>query len=734
MARNLIKDTNVFIESDGRFDGSKHLLFDDKIAIPKSDFLNKIVTISFDYEAVGACGASDLGAPRAGISSSIVRSSGARLYQELWFYPDRYGANPSTEKGRLYGKINLKGFTLEEVDTFWLGLYIQRMGAGYVKVSNPMLTFEDNEDPWSPAPEDITCYIPSDLEIGTLTATNGALFKKETDSTCIRTTSPINHYFQDFGIRIPDGYKLSVFQYGADGRIVTTSPYSSGDYGFLPLTLSSSAKTLGLVFKKNDDTAVSTQDINNLLGFGSDSVMAQDTKTIAKVVDGTGITNVINYYLASNQATGITVPGGNPNMVRGSSALTMGNGQWSTGTFRISDSGGTVSQIAITDCPASGVTKGIRITSNGTRQIGIAQDGYQMQPGFYTQSWWIKGNAGQKVRVDAYYRDNTDTTGIGQVITLSKTGWNQIIHTAERKSADTLSISYAFLFPTATSGEYIDVAAPMLVRGKFPADWAPAPEDSGWTQTPQQTSDSKRYLWHYRVELHDDGTAVTSPPAVIGVYGQKGDQGNPGTNGTNGANAYVHIAYADSADGVTGFSNTVSTGKTYIGQYSDNSPTHSQDPSKYKWTLIKGADGAQGIPGAKGADGRTPYFHVAYATNATGTSGFSVSDSVGKTYIGQYTDYTSADSTDPTKYSWTLIKGDEGKPALSIAVSASWNRYELTLTAHVYEGGVELNSSQIAAIGAIKWYRNNGSAVVGTGTTITRAEYTRATYEARLEG
>ena len=31
-------------------------------------------------------------------------------------------------------------------------------------------------------------------------------------------------------------------------------------------------------------------------------------------------------------------------------------------------------------------------------------------------------------------------------------------------------------------------------------------------------------------------------------------------------------------------------------------------------------------------------------------------------YIGQYTDYTAADSTDPVKYSWTRIKGETGAP------------------------------------------------------------------------
>ena len=124
--------------------------------------------------------------------------------------------------------------------------------------------------------------------------------------------------------------------------------------------------------------------------------------------------------------------------------------------------------------------------------------------------------------------------------------------------------------------------------------------------------------------------------------------------------AYTHIAYATNSTGTTGFSTTDSTDKTYIGIYVGKETESPTDPTVYKWTLIKGADGAQGLQGPKGADGRTPYFHTAYATNSTGTTGFSTTDATGKTYIGTYTDYTSADSTDPTKYTWQLVQGPQG--------------------------------------------------------------------------
>lgn len=137
-----------------------------------------------------------------------------------------------------------------------------------------------------------------------------------------------------------------------------------------------------------------------------------------------------------------------------------------------------------------------------------------------------------------------------------------------------------------------------------------------------------------------------------------GPQGIPGV-GTDGKTQYTHLAYANSADGKTDFS--VSDGnREYIGMYVDFVEADSTDPTKYTWSLIKGADGAQGVPGTPGANGKTPYFHIAYANSADGRTGFSVDDSVNKLYIGQYTDYTPDDSTDPTKYSWTKIKGEQG--------------------------------------------------------------------------
>lgn len=169
---------------------------------------------------------------------------------------------------------------------------------------------------------------------------------------------------------------------------------------------------------------------------------------------------------------------------------------------------------------------------------------------------------------------------------------------------------------------------------------------------PNDSTDPKKYTWSK-------------------FEGSDGKDGIAGTNGTDGKTYYLHIAYANSADGKTGFSVSDGTNKLYIGQYTDTAKTDSTDPTKYTWSKIKGETGADGKPGKAGADGKTPYFHVAYANSEDGNTGFSVDDSANKLYIGQYTDYEVKDSTDPTKYSWTKIKGNDGTPGRTYYLRAN---------------------------------------------------------------
>lgn len=196
--------------------------------------------------------------------------------------------------------------------------------------------------------------------------------------------------------------------------------------------------------------------------------------------------------------------------------------------------------------------------------------------------------------------------------------------------------------------------------------------------------------------------------------GSDGANGIPGAPGADGRTPYIHFAYADSPDGYTGFTTgeTYDDGgsidaertvtqvdvskKLYIGVLTDYTMIDSQDPSKYKWQKVRGADGAkgdkgeqgdrglqgpagpagpqgiqglqgpkgdQGIPGPRGVDGLTQYTHIAYSDADDGRIGFSQTDS-NKPFIGLYQDFIREDSPEPSKYRWTRWKGQDGEQGL----------------------------------------------------------------------
>ncbi|RND87532.1 hypothetical protein FAM18172_00819 [Lacticaseibacillus paracasei] len=126
---------------------------------------------------------------------------------------------------------------------------------------------------------------------------------------------------------------------------------------------------------------------------------------------------------------------------------------------------------------------------------------------------------------------------------------------------------------------------------------------------------------------------------------------------------YPWLRYADDDKGTN--MSALPAGKKYMATvWSNKTSVPSDDPADYagKWALIQGpkGDDGVGVPGPKGADGKTSYFHTAWANDVSGRSGFTVSGGDGKKYIGTYSDFTLADSTNPADYNWALFKGSDG--------------------------------------------------------------------------
>lgn len=185
------------------------------------------------------------------------------------------------------------------------------------------------------------------------------------------------------------------------------------------------------------------------------------------------------------------------------------------------------------------------------------------------------------------------------------------------------------------------------------------------------------------VELSEEGMLKVNSKTinVIGPKGDKGDKGDtgeqgpkgePGSKGDDGKDGadgkvlYTWIKYADDVNG-SGLSDSPTSEngqpKAYIGfAYNKESPTESNIASYYKWTLIKGADGTDGIPGEKGVDGTTYYTWIKYSDNLPASNTDMYEEPKDTTqYIGIATNKTEqSESSDYTQYNWSKFKGDQG--------------------------------------------------------------------------
>lgn len=216
--------------------------------------------------------------------------------------------------------------------------------------------------------------------------------------------------------------------------------------------------------------------------------------------------------------------------------------------------------------------------------------------------------------------------------TIKANSWTKVWCTFKATSTSYFKPYFWYL----RAGDEIYINNMMLNEGDTPLPYVPAPEDYGWSKDTLVPTQSNRYLWKFEYIYYSDGSventqpvnisiagadgtngqtshvhfafadnatgggfSLTTPKAYMGWYADfnetastdptkyrwskwKGDQGLPGKPGADGKTSYFHMAYAESADGRTGFSFKES-GQQYQGYYTDFTQTSSTDPTKYTW-------------------------------------------------------------------------------------------------------------------------------------------------------
>lgn len=506
--------------------------------------------------------------------------------------------------------------------------------------------------------------VPDDF-IKTDMIADGQITESKIDKTTIRDWT------------MPDGSKVFDVSHLWDGDDSFGKSYNT-----IKSTVSATSKELGDLSDKVDQ-----------LGNGYTVVLSNETQNIPCTSDGITATSFlieIPFYgyegikqavctvtvgelpdgitLAENTAATSTAPGKiTLNVAKGK---TLGNKSLLTGTivFTCTVSGKKISKkftwikslagkdgsqgipaptyytwIRYADTPTSG------ISSDPTNKtyIGIAYNQTSQTPSSnYSDYQWskfrgddgasIKGDDGKTLYVWIKYADDAKGTNMSDAPegkTYIGMAWNK---PTSKESTNAADYSWSLIKgadgkdgKTPVKGvDYFDgVSSYVWIR------YATDAKGTGMTAIPSTTTG---YI----------GTATTTTavaPTNASAYVWAKYIGEKGAKGDGG---YIHIAYANSADGKTGFDTTIGTGKSYIGQYTDNIEGDSTNPSKYTWSLIKGADG------------KTLYTWLKYADSPT--SGMSDSPA-GKTYMGIAVNKTSiTESSNYSDYTWSLIKGTDG--------------------------------------------------------------------------
>lgn len=191
------------------------------------------------------------------------------------------------------------------------------------------------------------------------------------------------------------------------------------------------------------------------------------------------------------------------------------------------------------------------------------------------------------------------------------------------------------------------------------------------TSSWEMTETPSKYIGTYVDFLMQDSTNPRDY-AWTQFQGDPGHNGIPGTNGHDGRTSYLHIAYANSADGNTDFSTTVSAGKTYMGQYVDYEERDSENPYMYKWSKIKGEDGTNGQDGV-GISRITKYYlaserSTGITVNTYGWSTYMQEMTTEKKYLWSYDKiaYTNSTSVD-TAPIIIGVRGESGENGIVVS-------------------------------------------------------------------
>lgn len=271
--------------------------------------------------------------------------------------------------------------------------------------------------------------------------------------------------------------------------------------------------------------------------------------------------------------------------------------------------------------------------------------------------------------------------------------------TVDGRAEFTLEFSYSIALTGATGATGNGVKS--IAEQYYLSTSSSSQVGGSWKENPPAWANGK-YMWTRSVITYTDNSSTqTTPVCVTGARGQTGQTGGTGATGVGVSSVDVQYYLSTSPKALSG------------GSWQSEPPAWAD--RKYMWskTVTTYTNG--------GSDETSPVC-ITGAKGATGAKG----DKGETGQAGPQGD-----------------RGPAGADALAMVITSSNgfifknSAIKTTLTAHVYRGGVELTSAQIAAIGTVKWYKDGAAAPAGTGLTFSISASSvnvKTNVSAQLEG
>lgn len=180
----------------------------------------------------------------------------------------------------------------------------------------------------------------------------------------------------------------------------------------------------------------------------------------------------------------------------------------------------------------------------------------------------------------------------------------------------------------------------------------------------------------------------------------KGDQGVAGDRGADGVTYYTWIKYADTP--TTGMTDNP-TGKAYVGiAHNKTTATESTNYGDYQWSLIKGADGRDGVDAI--IANLTNDSHVLPANSSGVVSSYGGAETTMQVFIGT--------SDDTNNWSFTAT------PSTGVTGTLTGNTYTVTSLASANDTGyVDITASRMGYVSLTSRFTLSKSKQGATGAT-----------------